>query len=134
MRDRRLDAFFVTAATPNAAVMELATSRDLRILNFAEDKIEELIRRHPFYVRVPVEGYTFLTETVYTVAVQATLVASIDMDEQVAYEIVRTLIENAGNIAHARGAYITPENAVQSISVEMHPGAARYFREIGVLD
>jgi TRAP transporter TAXI family solute receptor len=135
MRDRQLDAFFVTAATPNAAVLELATSRDLRILSIAPDKIAALMRDYAFYVEVVMDSndYTFLTESVRTVAVQATLIASTSMSEQVAYDIVKNLIERAGEIAHPRGAYINAYNAVQSISVEFHPGAARYFREIGAL-
>ncbi|MCL2699240.1 MAG: TAXI family TRAP transporter solute-binding subunit [Defluviitaleaceae bacterium] len=136
MRDRQLDAFFVTAATPNAAVLELAVSRDLRILSIAPDKIAALMNSYAFYTQVTVDSndYTFLTEPVQTIAVQATLIASTDMDEQVAYDIVKTLIEKADEISHGRGAYILAENAVQSISVDFHPGAARYFREIGVLN
>ena len=135
MRDRQLDAFFVTAATPNAAVLELATSRDLRILSIEPDKIATLMNNYAFYVEVTVDSsdYTFLTQPVQTVAVQATLIASTAMSEQVAYDIVKTLIERAGEIAHPRGAYISAYNAVQSISVDFHPGAARYFREVGAL-
>jgi len=44
------------------------------------------------------------------------------------------LIEGQSDIAHARGAYVSAQNAVQSISVDFHPGARRFFQEIGVLD
>ena len=137
MRDMNLDAFFVTSATPNTAVMELSTSRDLRLLSLSDAAMTQLQRDYPFYVRVTVDqnDYSFLTEPVQTLAVQATLIASTDtVSEQAAYDIVKALIENAAEIGHARGAYINPQNAVQSISVDFHPGARRYFREIGVLD
>jgi len=137
MRDRVIDAFFVTSASPNTAVMDLATSRDLRILSIAEDKIQSLLDAHQFYARITLTSsdYSFLTEPVNTVAVQATLVTSTALDEQVAYDIVRALIENAGAVeeGHARGAYLLPENAVQSISVDLHPGALRFFQEIGAI-
>ncbi|MCL2398915.1 MAG: TAXI family TRAP transporter solute-binding subunit [Defluviitaleaceae bacterium] len=137
MRDGQLDAFFVTAATPNSAIMELSIARNLRLLSMSDSMIQALMARHPFYTRVTVteaDGYTFVTEPVNTVAVQATLVASTNLDEQVAYDIVRALIERQADIGHARGAYINPHNAVQSISVDFHPGARRFFQEIGVLD
>ena len=137
MRDGMIDAFFVTAATPNTAIQELSVSRDIRLLNIADDVIAALIADYPFYVRVVVDSsdYAWLAEPVVTVAVQATLIASTDMDEQHAFDIVRSLIENAAEVeqGHARGAYITAENAVQSISVPFHPGAERFFREIGAL-
>ena len=136
MRDGALDAFFLTSATPNTAVMELSTARDLRVLNLSDDAINHLLSNHAFYVRVRVtaDDYTFITEPVNTVAVQATLIASTDVPEQVAYDIVKALIEGQAEIGHARGAYINAQNAVQSISVDFHPGARRFFREIGVLD
>jgi hypothetical protein len=54
MRDRQLDAFFVTAATPNAAVLELATSRELVVIPIAQDKIDELLSTYKYYVQVAV--------------------------------------------------------------------------------
>jgi len=137
LRDGTIDAFFVTAATPNTAINELATGRDLRLLSLDDAVIANLIADYPFYVRVVVDSsdYTWITAPVVTVAVQATLIASTDMDDDIAYNIVRTLIERSNEVAqgHARGAYISPENAVQSVSVPFHPGAERFFREIGAL-
>ena len=137
MRDGLLDAFFVTSAAPNTAVMELATSRDLRILPIADDRAAALIADYPFYVRVTLDSsdYSWLSTPVNTLAVQATLITSTDLDEQLAYDIVRALIENQADIlaGHARGADISAHNAVQSISVDCHPGARRFFEEIGVL-
>lgn len=138
MRDGMIDAFFVTAATPNTAIMELATARDLRILTIEPDMVQALLNAHAFLVPVtiPVGEYAFITEPVNTIAVQATLVTSLDMDEQIAYDIVRVLIEYAHEVEqrHARGAYFTPFNAVQSIAVDLHPGARRFFEGIGALD
>jgi TRAP transporter TAXI family solute receptor len=135
MRDLTLDAFFVTAATPNTAVMELSTGRDIRILSLPDSTIQTLMSRYSFYVRVSVDSsdYPFLEQPINTVAVQATLIASTEMAEQVAYDIVKALIENQADIGHARGAYISAYNAVQSVSVDFHPGALRYFREVGAI-
>jgi len=138
MRDNMIDAFFVTAATPNVAVMELATARDLRILSIADERIDALMASYPFYGRVTITSdcYSFLTEPVQTLAVQATLVTTTDLPDQVAYDIVRALIEGQADVqaGHARGADISPENAVYAVSVPFHPGAERFFRELGVLN
>lgn len=137
MRDGMADAFFVTAATPNTAIMELATARDLRILPITGAAAQSLMNAYQFYVQVTItvenSGYAWLPESVETLAVQATLAATTDMDEQVAYDIVRALIEGRDDIGHDRGRDISAANAVQSISVPLHPGAERFFREIGYL-
>lgn len=131
MQDLNLDAFFVTSATPNTGVYELSRNRDLRIVPLSEAGIAHLMNNYEFYVRVNVtsDDYHFVTEPVPTVAVQATLIASLDVADDVAYDIVRALIENASEVeeGHARGAYITLENASVPPSVPFHPGAARFF-------
>lgn len=140
MQDFNLDAFFVTAATPNTAVAELSRNRDLRLVPLTEQGIANLMAEYAFYVRVTVtdaDGYDFITEPIQTVAVQATLIASLDtVSDDDAFEIVRALIQNQPEVTlgHARGAYISLYNAVQSISVPFHPGALQFFREAGILD
>ena len=135
MRDRTLDAFFVTSAAPNAAVTELSQSRDLRVLSFTQTAIDSILRDHPYYIQVALNSsdYPFLTETIQVLAVQATLVASTDLDEQVAYTIVKTIIENRTDIGHVRHEDISLQNAAASISIPLHPGAERFLRESGAL-
>ncbi|MCL2409250.1 MAG: TAXI family TRAP transporter solute-binding subunit [Oscillospiraceae bacterium] len=137
MRDGLLDAFFVTSGTPTAAIMDLGMARDLRILSISDAAMTSLQADYPFYVRIEItnDDYGFITTPVQTLAVQATLVTTTDLDEQVAYDIVRAIIEGQADVAmaHARGGNISPENAVYGLSVPMHPGAIRYFQEIGVL-
>ncbi|MCL2391266.1 MAG: TAXI family TRAP transporter solute-binding subunit [Oscillospiraceae bacterium] len=137
MRDGMADAFFVTAATPNTAIMELSTARDLRILPISGAAAQSLMNDYQFYAPITVtaenSGYTWLPESVETLAVQATLVVSTEMDEQVAYDIVKALIEGRDDIGHDRGRDISAANAVQAISVPLHPGALRFFQEIGYM-
>lgn len=137
MKDKSIEAFFATSGVPNTAVLELSTSRDIKVISLDADKIDALIAKYPFYAKVEItpDEYSFLSAPASTVAVQATLIASPDLDEQVAYDIVKSIIESKESIrvAHAKGAFIDPEYAVQGVSVDFHPGARRYFEEIGVL-
>jgi TRAP transporter TAXI family solute receptor len=92
---------------------------------------------YPFYTKVTIseKDYGFIPEPINTVAVQATLIANLDLDEQVAYDIVKAIIESKESImvANSKGAYIDPNYAVQGVSVDLHPGAKKYFQEIEVL-
>jgi len=137
MKDRVIDAFFVTSGTPNTAVLDLQTSRPVQVLSFDKDKIDALIAKYPFYAKYTItkDEYSFLPGNVDTVSVQATLISYPELDEKVAYDIVKTLIESKDEITqvHAKGAFISAEYAVQGVSIAFHPGAAKYFKEIGVL-
>ena len=137
IRDNSVEGFFATSGLPNPAVVDLASARDLRVINLDAAKIDYLITNHPFYTAAVISerDYDFLSEPVNTVAVQAALIASADLDEQVAYDIVKAIIESKESImvANAKGAFIDPEYAVAGLSINLHPGARKYFQEIGVL-
>jgi len=138
MREGSIDAFFFTAIAPTAAIMELSTRHDIRLLSIDDARIAMLEAAYPFYARkyLDSENYAFLTEPVQTVTVHAQLIVSANMDEELAYTIVRAIMEGRDAIieGHRAGVYIEPVHSATSVSVPLHPGALRFFQEIGVLD
>ena len=74
---------------------------------------------------------------VKTLAVGAQWVTSDKADANTVYEIVKALYSDAGQKAmgagHAKGKFITKENAVQGAGIPFHPGAAKFYKEVGVL-
>lgn len=139
VKDRSIDGFFATSGVPNTAVLDLQTSRDVKLISLDQDKIDALIAEYPFYAQIDITNadYSFLgaNDKISTVAVQATLICSPEMDADLAYDIVKTIFDNADIItnAHAKGAYLSPDYAVQGVSIDFHPGARRYFEEAGAL-
>jgi TRAP-type uncharacterized transport system substrate-binding protein len=67
--------------------------------------------------------------------VKATFIVSNKLSEDTVYRLTKNLIEGKGDIvrAHAKGSELSSAYAVDGISVPFHPGAAKYFREIGAL-
>jgi TRAP transporter TAXI family solute receptor len=137
MREKTIDAFFVTVGTPNKGLMDLQAEREITILGLSEDVITALLEKHPFYIRYTLteNDYSFLKEPVNTVAVKTTLVAAASLSTQAAYDLVKVIIENSDKIAvaHAKGMYVSAEGAVEGLPLELHEGARRYFLEIGVI-
>jgi TRAP transporter TAXI family solute receptor len=70
-----------------------------------------------------------------TVAVKATFIVSSKLSENIVYQLTKSLFENKAQIAaaHAKGNELSNSYAVDGISVPFHPGAAKYFREVGAL-
>jgi len=137
IKNNTLDAVFITAGVPNTAVLDLATARDLVIIPVDGEEAAALMADYPFYATATItpDDYSFLTEPVTTVAVQATLVCSTDMTEDMAYTIVKGLFDNAETLAisHEKGKYIDPAYAVQGVSIDFHPGALKYYTEVSAL-
>lgn len=133
IQDGTIDAAFVTAGTPTGAVEGLSATEDVVIVPIAEDKIEALIKKYPYYVQDEVPSGTYkLDSAVKTVAVQAMLVARKDLSEQVVYDITKAIFENLDKVTHAKGKLIKVENALNGVGIEVHPGAKKYFDEKGV--
>ncbi len=129
-----IDAAFITAGTPTGAVEALSAQNDLVIVPLADDKIQALIDQYPYYAKDTVAAGTYNIEAdVNTVAVKAMLVVTKDLDEELVYEMTKSLFENTDKITHAKGEFITPETALEGLgNLELHPGAAKYFEEKGV--
>jgi uncharacterized protein len=133
IQDGTIDAAFVTAGTPTGAVESLGATEDVVIVPIEEDKIDALIKKYPFYIKDQVPSGTYgLESAVTTVAVQAMLVASSDLADDVVYDITKAIFENLDKVTHAKGKLIKVENALNGVGIDVHPGAQKYFDEKGV--
>ena len=137
LKDGKIDAFFCTAGAPTTAIVELATTNDINLLAIDDAHAEKLAAAYPFYTTYPIPGgsYKGVDEDVQTVAIKATLIASPKLSEDVVYNLTKAIFDNQKEIAsaHAKGEELSLEYAVSGISVPFHPGAEKYFKEVGAL-
>lgn len=132
IQDGTIDAAFVTAGTPTGAVEGLSATEDVVIVPIEQGKIDELIEKYPYYVQDEVPAGTYkLAEAAPTVAVQAMLVVSNNLSEEVVYDVTKAIFENLDKVTHAKGKMIKAENAVKGTGIDLHPGAKKYFDEQG---
>lgn len=137
LKDGKIDAFFCVAGAPTTAITELATTNEISILSVDKEHADQLKKDFPFYsdITIPANSYKGVETDVTTVAVKATLICRKDLPEDAVYNLVKGIFENKDAIAksHAKGEMLDPEYAVDAISVPFHPGAEKYFKEIGVM-
>jgi hypothetical protein len=136
-KDRRIDAFMVTGGVPTSAIMDVAAQRDIKILPIEDTMISILTNKYPFLAAavIPANSYKGVTTAVKTVAVNAVLIAHPKLSEADVYNLTRALFENQAELAaaHAKGKVLSLQGASTGVSIPFHPGAAKYFREKGVL-
>ena len=131
LQSGQIDAAFITAGTPTAAVESLNATADVLIVPVAQDKADELIEKYPYYAHDTVpEGVYGLTEDVPTVSVLAMLVVQNKLSEDLVYDITKAIYENTDQIQHAKAEFIQAETALDGIGIDIHPGAQRYFDEV----
>jgi len=126
----QIDAAFITAGYPTAAVEALGATTDVLIVPVATDKAEALIAKYPYYATDLVPAGTYgLESEVPTVSVLAMIATTSDLPDDVAYGIAKAIYGNTDKISHAKGAYIKAETALDGIGIPVHPGAQKYFDE-----
>lgn len=134
IKSGQIDATFLTAAIPSSAITELATTHNVHLVPIAEDKAEALIAKYPFYVNLHItpSEYKGQDEEISVVAVQSMLAVDERMADEDAYNIVKLLFENLDTMkeSHARGGDIALDKALDGMSIEVHPGAQKYFDEV----
>jgi TRAP transporter TAXI family solute receptor len=134
-KDRHIDAFIVTAGIPNAAIMDIGTQHEVRIINIPADMSAKLTAKYPFLAatKVPAGTYKNQTQDVTTVAVNAVLIVGNDLSTDVVYNMTKALFDNQAELAsaHAKGKELSLQYAVQGVSIPFHPGALKYYKEKG---
>lgn len=138
LRDGRIDAFFWSGGYPTGAVSDLANTPgfDLKIIPLG-DAVDDLVNKYgAIYVEdsFPAGAYSGdVKEETPTVAVPNYLLVPADMDEELAYNIIKTLFDHKDELVavHPAAEDLTLENAVSGKVVEYHPGAIRYYKEKG---
>jgi TRAP transporter TAXI family solute receptor len=137
LRDNKLDAFFCVAGAPTTAIVDLAIGKDIVVLDIDDAHAAQLRQKYPFYTQFPVPAGSYRGQSgeIKTVAVKATFVVSKKIPEDTVYQLTKNLFESRNEIisAHAKGTELSTAYAVDGISIPFHPGAEKYFQEIGAL-
>ena len=134
----RVDAMVYTVGHPNPSVGQAAGLCDSVIVEVKGPEIDKLVAANPFYAYTEVPGgiYVGNPEAVTTFGVKATVVSSAQVDADTVYSVVKTVFENLETFKKMHPAFgnLDPAQMVRDgLSAPLHEGAARYFREAGLL-
>lgn len=136
LKDKQLDAFFVTAGVPNAAIQEIAALSPVKILSVDDATAAKLMATYKYYTKVAIPSGTYngMSADASTLAVKATLIVRSELPDAVVYALTKALFEKQSDLAsaHAKGKELSLKGAVEGVSVDFHPGALKYYKEKGV--
>lgn len=135
--DGVVDAAFGILGVPTGSLLELGATTDMMMLDVVGEGLDEVLAGDESLssMEIPAETYPGQDEPNETVTNWATLYASSEMDDEVAYELVSTLYEQTDAIEHDVASDIQLETATDGLGpVPLHPGAERYYEEEGALN
>ncbi|BBD78112.1 TAXI family TRAP transporter solute-binding subunit [Hydrogenophilus thermoluteolus] len=135
MKNRQLDATLISAGLGVAAVRDLAAALPIVLVPVPEAVVEKI--GNPVFQSetIPAGTYEGQSEDVQTVAIRNYLATHAGVDEDLVYAITKALFEHHDALvaAHSAAKGIQLERAAKNPPAPLHPGAARYYRERGVL-
>jgi len=137
LADGAAAAAFLGGAVPTASITQASTSQAIHFIPFDPAAIEQLTRDYLFFrpAKIPAGTYRGQDQEFSGLDVGSMhLITAADADEELVYELTRTIYENRGEVTakHPAGRAINPANAVRDTGTEFHPGAIRFYREIGI--
>ena len=134
--DNNIDAMVYVAGHPNGSIQEATTTVDSVIVAVDGEEIDGIIEEHPYYAKatIPGEMYRGNDEPVNTFGVRATMVTSAKVPEETVYQTVKAVFDNFDRFKRLHPAFADlneQEMISESLSIPLHDGAVRYYKERG---
>lgn len=137
LTDGEIDATFFVAGVPTSAMMSSTSTGRVTLVDVDEEIIQQISNEKPYYQPyvIPAGTYTGTDKDINTFKIMTEIFANSDVSEDAIYEFVKTALEHVDEYAdaHVVVTEISKETAWNT-SAPLHPGAAKYFREVGVID
>ena len=132
-----LDAFFFTGGAPAKAISDLAAI-GIELLPIDGPQAQRMRKGSPFLITDTIAAGTYPgTAATPTLSVGAQWVTRDTVDAELVYQVTKILYSAEAQQAlaqgHVKGREITLANAVQGAGIPYHPGALRFYREVGAL-
>ena len=131
-------AAFMGGAIPTPAVTRASTSQEIMFIPFEESARKTLFEKYPFYNPITIRADAYdrvLTEPFATMNVGSMqIITAENADEDMVYNFTKTLYTHRAEVvkAHPAGKAINEKNAVRDVGTPFHPGAIRFYKEIGI--
>ena len=135
--DGAADAAFLGGAVPTASITQATSTFSVQFVPFDEEARLRLIEKYPFFheANIPAGTYKGLDSEFKGLNVGSMhMITSADQDEELVYQLTKSIWENREEIAskHPAGKAINEKNAARNTGTDYHPGAIRFYQEVGV--
>lgn len=137
LSDGNAAAAFLGGAVPTTSIVQASTSMDLHLVPYGAQEMVHLTTHYPFFApaTIPAETYRGQTEAFEGLNVGSMhLITAAGTDEETVYQLTKILWEHREDVVkrHPAGKAINPKVAARYTGTEFHPGAERFYREIGI--
>ncbi|MDP2737481.1 MAG: TAXI family TRAP transporter solute-binding subunit [Pseudorhodobacter sp.] len=135
LRDGDIDAGFWSVGPPTSSILNLATTRGIVLIPLTEAEVAAALEAEPTFAPYTLRAgiYDGVADPVRTVSTPNVLVVDASMDEELAYQVTKNMYEHVADLiaVHPAANDTTVEFSLASTPIPLHPGALRYYEEVG---
>lgn len=129
-----IDVGFWSVGAPTSSIMNLATTQSITVIELTDDEIAAAREADPIFAQTTLAaGFYDGVDEIAVLGVPNVLVVSAEMSDDLAYELARVMFENIADLraVHPAANETTVEFTIAATPVPLHPGAIRYYEELG---
>lgn len=133
------NADFGVHITPytSSPIADLAATRGIRLIDIDDEMVKKISEDYPYFFActIPAGTYTGVNNDTQVLGTRNNLICGTDVDEEIVYNVTKTIIEHQDDLAdvHPQAIYFNKENAIDGALITIHPGAVKYYKEIGLM-
>lgn len=135
LKDGILDASFHVTGLPGPFMLDLETTHKVRLIGLSDADLDKIAKAYPYFSAgvIPKGTYKHQQEDIKTVTFWNIAIASEDLPDDLVYKLVKATFDTKEELAQIEpnAKQLSPKNVERSI-IPLHPGALRYYREIGI--
>jgi TRAP transporter TAXI family solute receptor len=135
LKNRQIDVTLQSAGLGNPALRDLATSVDVVFVPVSAAEVAKIGDKAYVAGTIPANTYQGQAQAVPTASVINFLVTHQGVSADAVYKMTKAMFENLDQLvaAHAAAKGIKREKAAADMPIPLHPGAEKYYREVGVI-
>jgi TRAP transporter TAXI family solute receptor len=137
MKDGHCDGWLLCTTIPASSIMDLASTRKIRLISLPEEKIKAMQKLNAGYIKrvIPKGTYQGVDYDVQGFGFFTHLIISAKLPDDLVYKITKTMVQNLPRygqvVKDMKG--VTAKDLAMDIGIPFHPGALKYYKEIGAL-
>lgn len=137
MKDGQADVFMAATSVPQASFIELENSPGIRFIGLPKNRIDNIVKNNPGYIygNIPASAYKSLNKDVPSLGIVTSMIVHKDLSDEMVYKMTKVFWDNHGTFAEVKSIWnkVKFADALNGAAVPIHPGAAKYYKEKGLI-
>ncbi len=139
LKQQQIDGYFYMVGHPSANINIASKLTGIDLVPIEGEAIDKMIKRYPYYIKSTIPGGTYqgVNRDVPSLGVKAVLVTSAEVSDEAVQLVLKAVLDNFSELkaSHPLLAQdaVTKQNLLVGLSAPLHPGAEKYYQEVGLL-